>query len=52
MVRRDVTQADLIPLVCGVAYAARARASDQEPTPATGHRFLGMLLDGLRVDDQ
>ena len=47
-VRRDVTQADLIPLMCGVAYAANARASDHEPAPAVGRRYLTVTLDGLR----
>ena len=47
-VRRDVTQADLIPLMCGVAYAASARASDHEPAPAAGRRYLIVTLDGLR----
>ena len=46
-VRRDVTQADLIPLMCGVAYAANARASDHEPAPAVGRRNLTVTLDGL-----
>jgi AcrR family transcriptional regulator len=48
-VRRDITQADLIPLLCGVAYAARAHASGQEPASATGRRYLEVTLDGLRA---
>jgi AcrR family transcriptional regulator len=48
-VRRDVTQADLIPLMCGVAYAAKAHASGQEPPAATGRRYLAVTLDGLRA---
>jgi AcrR family transcriptional regulator len=48
-VRRDVTQADLIPLMCGVAYAAKAHASGHEPAPATGRRYLAVTLDGLRA---
>jgi AcrR family transcriptional regulator len=48
-VRRDMTQADLIPLMCGVAYAAKAHASGQEPASATGRRYLAVTLDGLRA---
>ena len=48
-VRLDVTQADLIPLMCGVAYAAKAHASGQEPSAATGRRYLAVTLDGLRA---
>jgi AcrR family transcriptional regulator len=49
LVRRDVTQADLIPLVCGVVYAAKARGSQPGPPPLTGRRYLTVLLDGLRA---
>lgn len=48
-VRDDMTQADLIPLVCGVAYAAKAHASGHEPASATGRRYLTVTLDGLRA---
>jgi AcrR family transcriptional regulator len=48
-VRHDVTQADLIPLICGVAYAAKAHASGHEPVSATGRRYLAVTLDGLRA---
>lgn len=48
-VRKDMTQADLIPLVCGVAYAAKARSGGHEPASATGRRYLAVTLDGLRA---
>jgi AcrR family transcriptional regulator len=48
-VRRDVTQADLIPLMCGVVYGAKAHASSNEPPPAAGRRYLAVTLDGLRT---
>lgn len=48
-VRPDMTQADLIPLMCGVVYAARAHASDHEPVSATGRRYLAVTLDGLHA---
>jgi AcrR family transcriptional regulator len=47
--RRDVAQADLIPLVCGVVHAAKAHASGHEPAPVTGRRYLAVTLDGLRT---
>jgi AcrR family transcriptional regulator len=49
MVRHDMTRADLIPLVCGVAYAAKARTGGHEPASATGRRYLAVTLDGLRA---
>lgn len=48
-VRADVVQADLIPLICGVAYAAKARVSGDEPAAETGRRYLAVTLDGLRA---
>jgi AcrR family transcriptional regulator len=49
-VRRDVTQADLIPLMCGVAYAAKARAGGEGPaSSAAGRRYAAVLFDGLRA---
>jgi AcrR family transcriptional regulator len=48
-VRHDVTQADVIPLMCGVAYAAKAHASGHEPASVTGRRYLAVTLDGLRA---
>jgi len=50
MMRQDMTEADLIPLMCGVAYAARAHAGGHEPASATGRRYLAVTLDGLRAD--
>jgi transcriptional regulator SbtR-like protein len=49
MMRLDVTQDDLIPLACGVAYAAKAHTSGHESAPATGRRYLAVTLDGLRA---
>lgn len=52
--RPDVTQADLIPLVCGVFYAARARCGGggglHGSAADTGRRYLVVLLDGLRAE--
>ncbi|WP_405020519.1 TetR/AcrR family transcriptional regulator [Kitasatospora sp. NBC_00070] len=46
VVREDLTDADLVPLMCGVAYAATVHS-----TPATrvetARRYLTVLLEGL-----
>ena len=45
-----VTAADLAPLMCGVAFAARIRSTDSiEDRAATARRYLLVLLEGLRV---
>ena len=45
-----VTKADLMPLMCGVAYAANVHpAADARDRVATGRRYLAVLLEGLRV---
>jgi AcrR family transcriptional regulator len=48
VVRADLTSADLVPLMCGIAYAANVHG-----TPAarveTARRYLTSLLDGLYV---
>jgi AcrR family transcriptional regulator len=43
-VRTDLTDDDLIPLMCGIAYAAVAH-----PGPPAARRYLEMLLTGLRT---
>jgi AcrR family transcriptional regulator len=49
VLRRDIAQADLIPLMCGVVYAAGARAGGREPVLAAGRRYLAVTLDGLHA---
>ncbi|WP_306208036.1 TetR/AcrR family transcriptional regulator [Actinoplanes sp. RD1] len=45
-----VMAADLRPLMCGVAFAARVHpAADAAGRAATAHRYLDVLLDGLRT---
>ncbi|ORA35898.1 TetR family transcriptional regulator [Mycobacterium aquaticum] len=43
-VRADLTDDDLIPLMCGIAYAAVAH-----PGPPAARRYVEMLLTGLRT---
>ncbi|MEU8193573.1 TetR/AcrR family transcriptional regulator [Microbispora amethystogenes] len=45
-----VTQADMVPLMCGVAFAATVHpAADTEDRAATARRYLTFLLEGLRT---
>jgi hypothetical protein len=41
-----VTWDDLLPLRCGLAFAAEVHADD-ETRLKTGHRYLGVRLRGL-----
>ncbi|WP_182873739.1 TetR/AcrR family transcriptional regulator [Microbispora sp. H10670] len=46
----SVTQADMLPLMCGVAFAATVHpATDTEDRAATARRYLTFLLEGLRT---
>ncbi|MEE1782907.1 TetR family transcriptional regulator [Streptomyces sp. SP17BM10] len=54
VLRRDVTAADLVPLMCGVAHAvdvhhATAPASARSNRLGTAHRYLAALLGGLHA---
>lgn len=45
-----VTEADMLPLMCGIAYAANVHpAADARERAATGRRYLAVLLEGLRT---
>jgi AcrR family transcriptional regulator len=49
LVDASVTTADLAPLMCGVAFAARVHPADSvEERAATARRYLFILLEGLR----
>jgi AcrR family transcriptional regulator len=43
-----VTAADIAPLMCGVAYAAKMHPAGEERA-ATARRYLDILLDGIRT---
>ncbi|MFF4054094.1 TetR/AcrR family transcriptional regulator [Streptomyces chartreusis] len=46
----NVTQADLLPLMCGVVYAATVHsATDAEDRSAVASRYLAITLEGLRT---
>ncbi|ANP53022.1 AcrR family transcriptional regulator [Streptomyces griseochromogenes] len=49
VVRADFVSADLVPLVCGVAYAAQVHSGPGADRVATAERYLATLLGGLRV---
>ncbi|MFJ3906332.1 TetR/AcrR family transcriptional regulator [Streptomyces sp. NPDC090025] len=54
VLRPGVTAADLMPLMCGVAYAVEVHGpgTGDPDRVATAHRYLGMLLGGLRAPDR
>jgi hypothetical protein len=47
-VRGVVTWDDLLPLMCGLAFAANVHADDDETRLETGRRYLGVMPRGLR----
>ncbi len=47
-VQGAVTWDDLLPLMCGIAFAAGVHARGQEERLDSGRRYLGVMLRGLR----
>ncbi|MFJ3582204.1 TetR/AcrR family transcriptional regulator [Streptomyces sp. NPDC090127] len=47
-VRPDLTSADLVPLLCGVAYAATVHSAP-DARVGTAHRYLAALLAGVHA---
>jgi AcrR family transcriptional regulator len=48
-VRPDLDPADLVPLMCGIAYAVDVHGGDPADRIDTAHRYLATLLGGLRA---
>ncbi|MFD6183089.1 TetR/AcrR family transcriptional regulator [Streptomyces goshikiensis] len=48
-VRPDLEPADLVPLMCGVAYAVRVHGGAPADRVVTARRYLATLLGGLRA---
>lgn len=48
-VRPDLTPADLVPLMCGIAYAVHIHAGAPADRINTARRYLATLLGGLRA---
>ncbi|MEV0193653.1 helix-turn-helix domain-containing protein [Kitasatospora purpeofusca] len=46
-VRPDLAAADLVPLMCGIAYAVDIRGGASADRIDTAHRYLAALLGGL-----
>ncbi|WP_234335692.1 hypothetical protein [Streptomyces sp. NRRL S-1022] len=42
-----VTWDDLLPLMCGIAFAANVHADDQQTRLESGRRYLGVMLQGM-----
>lgn len=49
VVRPDLTATDLVPLMCGIAYAAQVHSDIPADRVATARRYLTTLLEGLRA---
>ncbi|MER6240761.1 TetR/AcrR family transcriptional regulator [Streptomyces clavifer] len=48
-VRPDLAAADLVPLMCGIAYAVQVHGGGPAERIDTARRYLATLLGGLRV---
>ncbi|MFE2480597.1 TetR family transcriptional regulator [Streptomyces sp. NPDC059389] len=48
-VRADLAPGDLVPLMCGIAYAVDVHGGDRAGRVETAHRYLATLLEGLRA---
>ncbi|MFI8261185.1 TetR/AcrR family transcriptional regulator [Streptomyces sp. NPDC085665] len=48
-VRADLAPGDLVPLMCGIAYAVDVHGGDPAGRVDTAHRYLATLLEGLRA---
>ncbi|MEW2164467.1 TetR/AcrR family transcriptional regulator [Streptomyces sp. NPDC007084] len=49
VVRADLSAGDLVPLMCGIAYAVNVHGGTSADRLRTGHRYLATLLGGLRA---
>ncbi|MFB7629526.1 TetR/AcrR family transcriptional regulator [Streptomyces sp. NPDC056149] len=49
VMRPDVTAADLVPLMCGIAHAVHVHGGTPVDRIDTAHRYLATLLEGLRA---
>ncbi|MFK0296797.1 TetR/AcrR family transcriptional regulator [Streptomyces sp. NPDC090442] len=48
-VRPDLAASDLVPLMCGIAHAVNVHGGTQASRIGTAHRYLAMLLEGMRT---
>jgi hypothetical protein len=48
-VRPDLTAADLVPLMCGIAHAVNVHGGTPADRIDIAHRYLATLLEGLRT---
>ncbi|KJY33047.1 TetR/AcrR family transcriptional regulator [Streptomyces sp. NRRL S-495] len=48
-VRHELTAADLVPLMCGIAYAVNVHGGTPADRIDTAHRYLTTILEGLRA---
>ncbi|TQM84440.1 TetR family transcriptional regulator [Saccharothrix saharensis] len=48
-VRPDLAATDVVPLMCGIAYAAQLHSGTAADRTTTAHRYLTALLEGVRT---
>ncbi|WP_225101164.1 hypothetical protein [Streptomyces sp. CoH27] len=48
LVHGVVTWGDLLPLMCGIAFAANVHSEDRSARLESGRRYLGVMLQGMR----
>ncbi|MFJ1732961.1 TetR/AcrR family transcriptional regulator [Streptomyces sp. NPDC088254] len=48
LVQGVVTWDDLLPLMCGIAFAAKVHSEDRPARLDSGRRYLGVMLQGMR----
>ncbi|MFB7182877.1 TetR/AcrR family transcriptional regulator [Streptomyces sp. NPDC056257] len=49
VVRADLAPADLVPLMCGIAYAVHVHGGSPAERTDAAHRYLTALLEGLKT---
>ena len=49
VIRPEVTKGDIVPLMCGIAYAATTHSHNKTARAATARRYLSLLLSGLQA---
>jgi hypothetical protein len=49
LVTPDLADGDLVPVMCGIAYAAKAHGGDNDAITANAHRYLALFLAGIRA---
>lgn len=49
LITAELADGDLVPLLCGIAYAASAHGGDKDAITDSARRYLELLLNGIRT---